>query len=1107
MNFKKINNIAGWVVFAIAMLTYALTMEKTASFWDCGEFIAAADKLQVVHAPGAPLYLMLGRFFSMFVPAQHVALAVNLLSALSTALAAMFVYWSIAILAKRLLRNKEGELEGKKIWAVIASGIIGALAFVYQDSQWFNAVEAEVYAVSTLLTSAVVWMALKWSEHANEKWSDRLLLGIAYIIGLSLGVHLLNLLALPAIALLFYFYRTEKVNVKGIVLAFLAGCGLLLLVQYGIILELPKLASAFELSFVNGMGLPFGSGLLFLVILIVTALITLIHYANSQKKLFLYIALGALGIVALSLLLRAGSASGILKFLIAAALVVALYVLRDKRELILKGTLGLSFILIGYLSYIMVPIRSNANPPIDINNPENVFNLLSYLNREQYGDRPLLYGNIYTAKPIDYERTDDVYIQKEGKYVDIDDKIKYVFKDEDNMLFPRVWNIHEEHKKQFYADWLGIGKSRPSMFDNLNFLYTYQLDFMYWRYFLWNFGGRQNDIQGHGGPSDGNWESGIEFIDSGRTVKADAYPDSLALNKAKNHFYLIPFILGLIGVLFHFKYNYKDAGVLTALFLLTGIAIVFYLNQEPMQPRERDYAYVGSFMAFAMWIGLAVAGLVKAAESERWKNFGSLCVGLMGVMLALLVLGFNAMNPITAFLILVIALAGLAVLFGIAMLLKDKSTTLKTGVFAAITAIAPILMVSQGWDDHNRNKTHLAQATGKNYLNSTLPNSIIFTEGDNDTYTLWYAQGVEGVREDVRIVNNSLLKGDWYIDQVKQHNGLQPGLDITFDKDDYEGSKLEVTNVLEMIPAADLSEVIKFVKDDSQETKRQLTDGEWVNFIPTNTLVLPVDLDAQVKNGVLTPEDAEMAQDTMIFRLPKERVIRDELMILDLIARYINERPIFFTGESLPNNLGLSPYIRQEGTAFRLTSILDPQVLSEDYSPFDPHVNAMRSYDLIMNTLDDGNVAGGAFLNDNARRQGSRLLETYVKTFAGLARIDEKEKAIEIYDLMMERFFTGALPMDDLFIMVKLPEVAEGLYAIGENEKASELSSKLVNNAAKMVTFVATAPRNIEFREEKNQNARATIYNMTNLAKENGNESDAQKFEEIEAGLIAKYGE
>ncbi len=1056
MNFKRQNTIIGWLVFITAFLVYLFTMEKTASFWDSGEFIAAADKLQIVHPPGAPIYLMIARLFSWFLPDHLVAFGVNMVSAISTAIAAMFVFWSTSIFAQRLLKfsAKEEKNSSDRI-AIFGSALVAAFAFVFQDSQWFNAAEAEVYALSTAMTASVIWMALKWSEEPTHPRADRWLLGISLVIGISLGVHLLNLLAIPAIALLYYFHNNEKITTQGGVIAFVIGMVILLFVQYGVILQLPKIASGVEVLFVNTFHLPFNIGIFFFFLVVFLVPISLILYSIYADIKILYFSLSLLLIIAYFVAVNpTNSKFDMVTFLAVGLIAAGIYYFQDRKQLIYTSSFSFLLILLGYLSFLYVPIRSAANTPIDINNPDNVFSLLSYLNREQYGDKPLLYGPIYTAEPIGSKVVGKVYQKKGNRYEVVDNKIEYEFDRRDEMLFPRMWLFYDQRKVDAYGQWIGK-KGPPSMLDNIGFFLTYQLDYMYWRYFMWNFAGRQNNVQGQYGTGEaGNWASGISFVDKGRVAQAEVIPNSNGNNRSVNHFYLLPFVFGILGLLLHYRFSRRDFWVNLSLFILTGVAIVVYLNQDPLQPRERDYAYVGSFLSFAIWIGLAVVGLYKASQKMEWKDYRFLLSGVTIVFTALILMGFGTNNPSTLFGIVLTVLALAFVYFAISIGFKNGSKSQIATLLTVLIAFAPIIMAFQGWDDHNRNELHLARATGANYLTSTLPNAILFTEGDNDTYPLWYAQEVEQVRPDVRIVNNSLLKGDWYVNQIQQNNGYQPGLDISFAPEKYESGKREVVYFDQKFNQISLQQLIQWIDSDSDKTYVNTPSGKMDTF-PAKNFSLAIDKDEQVKNQLV--EDSSQLVDTMFIHLNKNNLVRDEYVIYDIIQRNINKRPIYFTGENLPRILGLTPYLQREGFSMRLLPVINPSYGTEEYSQYDTPVNLDKTLHYTENEMDWGNVESNVYLEETGQRQILRVYDYLAKIMHEYAETGEQEKAKESFEQIKEHVFTSSIPTDDFYIIFKNTIVIDALLMIGEDSAAMDLATQTIESAIRQIKYVQTS--------------------------------------------------
>ncbi len=861
--FKLYNRIVGWVVFLIAAATYLLTAEPTVSLWDCGEFISAAFKLQVGHPPGAPFFMLVGRFFSLFAGGDvtKVAFMINSMSALASAFTIIFLYWSIVHLAKKIAGNEE-----LKLWqtiAVIGSGIVGALAYTFSDTFWFSAVEGEVYASSSLFTAIVFWAILKWENVADEKYSNRWLIFIAYLMGLSIGVHLLNLLAIPAIVLVVYFKRYQT-SPKGVILALIVGFLILAGVMYGLIPGVIWLASIFELMFVNGFGLPFNSGLYFYLVFLV------------------------------------------------GGLVYGLY-LTDKNNMPKLNTafLIVSVIIIGYSSYAVIMIRATANPPMNENSPETVFKLQSYLNREQYGDRPLVYGQNFNAEPIDYKEGKKYYnkgkdSKGKDKYVVTNRKFSYEYNPKFCSLLPRMWSQDNDHIDQ-YISWAKMkeldlynplrdneGKMRldennkpradrnspkapPTFFDNQTYLVRYQINFMYLRYFWWNFVGRQNDDQGYGSMTSGNWISGIPFIDKKIIGDGENMPAEIANTPSRNRYYALPFILGLLGLLYHFNKNKKDAWVVMTLFFLTGLAIVIYLNQYPNQPRERDYAYAGSFYAFAIWIGLGVMAIIDMA-GKAFKN----------------------------------APASIA-------------------VSGACLVLVPGIMVKENWDDHDRSGRYTTLDIARNYLNSCAPNAILFTNGDNDTFPLWYAQEVEGIRTDVRIVNLMLLNMDWYADAMKIKAYESDPLPISMTHEQYiDGTRDRVIiqdKFQKPFPAKDIME---FVKSSDPRYKLRTQNNMVLEYIPTLSFKLPVDTAFVLANGTVKPEDAHLIDTNIIGYFEGRQLGKSDLILFDIIANNNWKRPIYFVSpgqngvmghSATDKNSGLDNYLQLEGFAYRLVPI------------------------------------------------------------------------------------------------------------------------------------------------------------------------------------------
>ncbi|HYQ57665.1 MAG TPA: DUF2723 domain-containing protein, partial [Draconibacterium sp.] len=796
---KLINNILGWLVFFIACITYFMTLEPTVSWWDCGEFITSAFKLEVGHPPGAPTFMILGRIFTLFATdATNAAVMVNSLSAIASAATIMFLYWTIVHLARKLF-NTENLSVGEQI-AVWGSGFVGALAFTFTDSFWFSAVEGEVYAMSSFFTAVVFWAILKWENVAHEKNSNRWLVLIAYLMGLSIGVHLLNLLAIPAMGLVYYFKKYEF-SWKGVVYALAASMGILLGVQYGIIPGVPRIAFVFDRIFVNGFGLPFNSGILFMVALIVAGSVWGINYTRKRNMVVWNNAL---------------------------TMVIV--------------------ILIGYSSFALIVIRASANPPMNQSAPDNAFALVRYLNREQYGDRPLAKGPYYNAPRIGIKDPKDQYNKVDGKY-EITGTMPggSVYEPKMETVFPRMYSDKANHI-QAYKDWGKVKGTpvrvrsggevktlqKPTFGENLRFFFSYQVGHMYMRYFMWNFVGRQNDEQGHGSFDKGNWVSGISFFDEPRVGPRDNMPEWMKNDPSRNVYYFLPLLLGILGMFFQYNQGKKGKetfAVTLLLFVLTGIAIVVYLNQYPYQPRERDYAYAGSFYAFAIWIGLGVLGV--------YNGLKKIVKGVPGAALA-----------------------------------------------TVITLVAvPGVLASQNWDDHDRSGRYMTRDYAKNYLESCAPNAILFTYGDNDTFPLWYVQEVEGVRPDIKIVNTSYLGMDWYINQQQYASYEADPVPFSFTKDKYYMGRMDAVLFQERIDGSvELSEAMEFLGSDDARTKVRVTSGDMIDYLPSREFHITVDKQKAVESGTVKPEDAGLIADKVTFKITKSMLTKSEMAVLNMIA-------------------------------------------------------------------------------------------------------------------------------------------------------------------------------------------------------------------------------
>lgn len=941
--YNRINNIAGWLVFIVALAVYALTAEPTGSFWDCGEFISCAYKLQVAHSPGAPFFLIVGRIFTMFAgDPSNVAFTMNFMSNVMTALVSLFLFWTITMLARKIIGKKEADLSVAEIVAIIGSGLVGALACTFTDSNWFSAVEGEVYAMSAAFTAFVVWAIFKWDNIADHKYSDRWLLLIAYSMGLSIGVHLLNLLAIPAMVFVYYF-RKYPYSRTGMVKTFFLSVLILAGIQYGVIPQIPNLAAKFDILFVNSFGLPFNTGAIFFALVVIVGIFLLLRYAVRKGNYVLHTA-----------------------------------------------TLAVCMIILGYTSYTMVLIRANANPSINMSNPKDLIGLLSYLNREQYGDRPLAYGPVYTARPVDVDWNGGEmrYWKGEKRYEELGRKPEVKYNSSDKMLFPRVWDNDDPGHVKFYESWLDLPEGqKPTMGDNIKFFVTYQINYMYWRYFLWNFAGRQNDVQGSSNNVQaGNWISGILPFDNMRLGPQDNLPPSMN-SKAKNKFYLLPLILGLVGLFYHFRRLKTDAWVVLLLFFFTGLAIVFYLNQTPLQPRERDYAYAGSFYAYCIWIGIGVMAVWD------WMR-------------------------------------------------KKMDPKIAAGVASIACLLVPTIMGAQGWDDHDRSDRYVARDMGKNYLESCAPNAILFTQGDNDTYPLWYAQEVEGIRPDVRIVNLSLLGVDWYIDEMKNKINDAAAVPLSLPADAYRGSKRDVTRFyknpqINQDQYYNLEDVFKFMTTEDQSKMIRPYGDQYENYLPARNLFIPVDKQTVLSNGTVQPEDQAKVVDQVQWTINRTTLLKPSLMVLDIIQNNKWKRPIYFAiSVNQTEYLGLNDYLQQEGLTYRLVPIKNQE---KDGLP--GFVQPTLMYNNVMKKFAWGNVdKEDLYMDENVLRMVSNLRSNFARLATSLIRNGQNQKAIEVLDKCQQ-----VLPERNVPTSLLMLPVAQSYYQAGAPDKGKEILKKLIN--------------------------------------------------------------
>ena len=906
MNFQKVNNITGWIIGLISCAVYVLTMEPTGSLWDTGEFISCAYKLGIPHPPGAPLFIMLGRLFTLFTPSDA-AIGVNLLSALSSGFTIMFLFWTITHFGRRLVQKGNDEIQGTQLFTIMAAGVIGGLAYTFSDSFWYSAVEGEVYALSSFFTAVVFWMILKW-EHEDALAGDddvkrtaaeRWIVLIFFMMGLSIGVHLLNLLTIPAIVMVYYF-RRYKPTLTGGIIAFLIGCVITGVIQKAVIQWSIGTAGWFDRLFVNSFGLPFFSGFIFFFVLLAAGIWFGMRWASKHQYRFLRL-----------------------------------------------GLWSFVFMLIGYSAYLTTMIRANADPGIDMNDVNNPLALVSYLGREQYGDVPLLKGQKFTSEVEEYAEEGDSYQRVGDKYEVTGKKRKAVYPADQTMVFPRLWDAsNDQGHADYYAQFLGIGKVQdrqtgkvsyerePDMADNFKFFFGYQINIMYFRYFMWNFAGKQNDVQGLGERRNGNWISGISFIDNARLGNQKLMPDSLNDSKANNKYYLLPFILGILGILYQSSKHQKDTLIVGLLFFFTGLAIVLYLNQAGPQPRERDYAYVGSFYAFAIWIGL---GFIQVKE---W--FEKAVKGAAGAYLAA-------------------ALCFLAV---------------------------PFLMATQNWDDHDRSKKTIAPDLATNYLESCAPNAILFTVGDNDTYPLWYAQEVKGIRPDVRVINTSLLGTDWYINQLRYKINDSDPIDVIWNADQIAGDKRNVTYYIPVSQTDtayyDLFTMMKDQVGSDAETKmyRSPQGGEFLNYFFSQRFKVPVNEAVVRQNKTVNPTDSVVSE--LRFQVGKQYLFKNDAAILNIIAANNWKRPIYFTQ---PYQLGFDEYLRQDGLTFRLVPIANAR----------EKANTEWMFDKVMNKFKYGGAQKeGVYFDEENRRHMVNIRNAHTILAMNLIAAGRKEDAKKI---------------------------------------------------------------------------------------------------------------
>lgn len=1011
-NYKKYNLWLGWLSFAIASIVYLMTIEPTASLWDCSEFIATSYKLEVGHPPGAPLFMMISRFFTMFAPdVSHVAAMVNAMSALASGFTILFLFWTITMLGKKIYGKTEKELSNGQGWAILGAGLIGSLAYTFTDSFWFSAVEGEVYALSSLFTAMVFWAMLKWDEKADEPYSNRWLVLIAYLMGLSIGVHLLNLLAFPAMVFIYYFRKYPKPTTKGVIWATLISVAIVFYVLYILIPKTISIGATVDRLFVNGLGMPVNSGLVVFAVALFALLFWSVYYTHKKGKVIL-------------------------------------------NTFLLMTTV----IMIGYSSYATVVIRAAANPPMNSNAPDNPYSLLSLLNRDQYGEHPLLFGPYYSSPSVGYKYKTVYYETEDGKYDNFKTIGGHEYADGFTFFFPRM---HKSEHTELYNQWMEIkGRQKkheymedrgagpkygyqmitvPTFGENLKFFFGYQLNYMYWRYFLWNFVGRQSDTPGDGSVVDGNWLSGIDFIDDLYLGPQKNLPAEAKDNKGYNRYYFLPFILGMIGLFFQLSRDKKGFSVVMWLFFMTGIAIIIYLNQGASEPRERDYSFAGSFYAFCIWLGFAVMAIYEWLSKAIRKS------------------------PAAA--------AALATL---------------------ICLPVPILMAAENWDDHDRSHRYIARDLGANYLNATLPNSILISYGDNDSFPLWYNQEVEGVRTDVRIMNIMYLMQAWYIDQMKVRANDSDPVPFSIPQEKY--TKNEVVLVMDHPDTtlyADIKTIVEWMATDSDVAKMPYAESK-VNVIPTRRISLPVNKKNAIACGIVRPEDAHLMVDTINFELPENKygLLRYEMMFLDLLANFNWERPLFFTNTSTLEGLGLADYMQFDGFVYRLVPIKTP------YTGF---INAGRIdteylYDNLMNKFKFGNIKDPRVYVDYTMRHSlgaSMSRNGYARLAKKLVEEGDSEKAIKVLRKAEEE-----MPYSQLRPHIEL--IIEAYYIAGDTERANQLMEENMAIQKEFLSYYMAFP--IDKKEQaindmiRRYQTMATLNNMALTYKQYHLAENIQKY-------------
>ncbi|MEH6306070.1 DUF2723 domain-containing protein [Olivibacter sp. CPCC 100613] len=931
--YKKLNNLIGWSCALVATIVYFFTKEPTVSFWDCGEFIAASYKLQIVHQPGAPLFLMLQNIFSNLALGDKTALAywMNTGSAICSGLTVLFLFWTITALARKIFSIESAVLSQTTLIKLLSAGTVGALTFAFSDSFWFSAVESEVYAMSALCTSIIFWLALKWEAHEHEPRSAKWLVLIAYIMGLSIGVHLLNLLTIPVLAFVIFFKRTKQVTMRGVIKYLSLSFLLLAAILWGVIQYIIKAAAQFDFFFVNTLGLSFGTGISVFISLLVTATVLGIRYSIKRNK------------VQLNLVL-----------------------------------LCFCFILFGYSSFVMVFIRGDANPSLNNNQPDNIFSFLEYVTRDQYVSNPLITGKYFDSNPIAVENGAPIYRKDANKYTVVGHKS--IYKYDRTTLFPRVYS---EKDSEFYKHWLHLAENEhPNFLSNLHFFSTYQAGIMFWRYFMWNFVGRQNDESGQlGNLTDGNWASGIKVIDNMRLGGQYDLPSSAKKDPSSNHFYFLPFILGLIGLFWHYRHNKKDTSILLLLFFFTGLAIVLYLNDTPIQPRERDYAYVGSFYTFSIWIGLGVIALTNFVK---------------------------------------------------------KNTHIIPTVLVCLFSV-PFLLLYKGWDDHDRSEKYTTRDLyARNYLASCEPNAILFTYGDNDTFPIWYAQEVEGIRPDVRIVNIGYLNSDWYLKQMRKKINQSAALPITIEPSKVDKGVRDylVYEDYHIDKAVEINDLLSIMLSDHPDDK---SDRSGENFLPTKKMKLSINKSEVIAHKVVPKGWEDFITDSMEWDFNRDYITRGDLAILDILKNNAWKRPIYFVSIPPSETLGLSKYLVNEGLLNKLMPVdlsKASATVSNETAPNTQYTNRWGLYNNLMHQYTWAHVNKLNYLDPLTRNVIPQYTNNFNILSKELVAANQKAEAKKVIDKCLEVMPKQILSMNQA---VDYYFLSDTLYEVDEKTKANEL--------------------------------------------------------------------